>query len=78
MQVLFFNQSNILYYLPGTKLYSRTICRNIWNKMIRNQLLIQAGKYIGKDFYNKYIITTDDMMLNIIVKNRTNKICLNL
>ena len=48
--------SNILYYLPGTKLYSRTICRNIWNKMIRNQLLIQAGKYIGKDFYNKYII----------------------
>ena len=59
--------SNILYYLPGTKLYSRTICRNIWNKMIRNQLLIQAGKYIGKDFYNKYIITTDDMMLNIIV-----------
>ncbi len=59
--------SNILYYLPGTKQYSRTICRNIWNKMIRNQLLIQAGKYIGKDFYNKYIITTDDMMLNIIV-----------
>ena len=35
--------------------------------MIRNQLLIQAGKYIGKDFYNEYIITTDDMMLNIIV-----------
>jgi len=59
--------SNILYYLPRTKQYSRTICRNIWNKMIRNQLLIQAGKYIGKDFYNKYIITTDDMMLNIIV-----------
>ena len=59
--------SNILYYLPGTKQYSRTICRNIWNKMIRNQLLIQSSKYIGKDFYNKYIITTDDMMLNIIV-----------
>ena len=35
--------------------------------MIRNQLLIQASKYIGKDLYNKYIITTDDMMLNIIV-----------
>lgn len=59
--------SNILYYLPGTKQYSRTICRNIWNKMIRNQLLIKASKYIGKDFYNEYIITTDDMMLNIIV-----------
>ena len=35
--------------------------------MIRNQLLIQTGRYIGKDFYHKYIITTDDMMLNIIV-----------
>ena len=58
--------SNILYYLPGTIQYSRTICRNIWNKMIRNQILIQASQYIGKDFYNEYIITTDDMMLNII------------
>ena len=58
--------SNILYYLPGTNQYSRTICRNIWNKMIRNQIFIQASKYIGKDFYNEYIITTDDMMLNII------------
>ena len=58
--------SNILYYLPGTIQYSRTICRNIWNKMIRNQIFIQASKYIGKDFYNEYIITTDDMMLNII------------
>ena len=59
--------SNILYYLPGTNQYSRTICRNIWNKMIRSHLLIQASKYIGKNFYNQYIITTDDMMLNIIV-----------
>ena len=59
--------SNILYYSPGTNQYSRTICRNIWNKMIRRQLLIQASKYIGKNYYNKYIITTDDMMLNIIV-----------
>ena len=59
--------SNILYYFPGTKQYSRTICRNIWNKMIRNKLLIQASNYIGKDFYNEYIITTDDMMLNVIV-----------
>ena len=58
--------SNILYYLPNTKEYSRTICRNIWNKMIRTQILIQTSKYIGNDFYHEYIITTDDMMLNII------------
>ena len=35
--------------------------------MIRNKLLVQASNYIGKDFYNEYIITTDDMMLNVIV-----------
>ena len=42
--------SNILYYLPNTKEYSRTICRNIWNKMIRTQILIQTSKYIGNNF----------------------------
>ena len=58
--------SNILYYIPGTNNYSRTICRNIWNKMIRAEIFIQASNYIGKEYYNKYIITADDMLLNIV------------
>ena len=58
--------SNILYYWPNTKKFSRTICRNIWNKMIRIDILIQASNYIGKEYYNEYIIVTDDMILNVI------------
>ena len=58
--------SNILYYWPNTKEYSRTICRNIWNKMIKAKILILANNYIGKDYYDEYIIVTDDMILNVI------------
>ena len=58
--------SNILYFLPKTKEYSHTICRNIWNKMIRKNILIQSSNYIGKKYYNEYIITADDIILNII------------
>ena len=58
--------SNILYYVPETKKYSHTICRNIWNKMIRKNIFIEAINYIGKKYFSKYIITSDDMVLNII------------
>ena len=58
--------SNILYYLPGTKELSKTICRNIWNKLIRREILIQMNDYIGKEYYNEYIVTADDMLMNII------------
>ena len=58
--------SEILYYLPGTKQNSRTICRNIWNKMIRKKVLIKTNNYIGKGYYNKILVTSDDMMINLI------------
>jgi len=58
--------SNILYFFPGTKEYSRTICRNIWNKLIRREIFIQTSDYIGKEYYNEYIITADDMLMNIV------------
>ena len=58
--------SSILHYLPGTNNYSRTICRNIWNKLIRSEIFIHSSNYIGKDYYNQYIITADDMLLNIV------------
>ena len=38
--------SKLLYHFPNSNEYSRTICRNIWNKMIRNDLFIKASKYI--------------------------------
>ena len=58
--------SNILYYDPSTKEYSRTICRNIWNKMIKKKVFIKTKKYIGKNYYKLKLITADDMMINII------------
>ena len=58
--------SEILYYSPGTKELSHTICRNIWNKLIRRDIFIKTYKYIGKEYYNEFIITADDMIMNII------------
>ena len=58
--------SEILYYLPGTNKNTRTICRNIWNKMIKKKVLIKTKNYIGKEYYNKILVTSDDMMINII------------
>ena len=57
--------SNLLYHFPNSNEYSRTICRNIWNKMIRNDIFIKASKYIGNDYYNEYMIIGDDMLMNI-------------
>ena len=59
--------SNLLYYLPGTQEYSKTICRNIWNKIIRRQVFLQVDKYIGQDYYDAFVITADDMIMNVIV-----------
>ena len=59
--------SNLLYYLPGTKDYSYTICRNIWNKMIKKKLFLDMNNYMGNEYLNKIIITTDDMIMNIII-----------
>ena len=58
--------SNILYYSPGTKQYSKTICRNIWNKIIRRKVFLKADDYIGKEYYEAFVITADDMLMNII------------
>ena len=58
--------SEILFYLPGTNIVSKTICRTIWNKIIRRELLIKTYNYIGKEYYDDYVITADDMLMNII------------
>ena len=58
--------SNLLFYNPGTNEYSKTICRNIWNKMIRKEPLVKMIEYIGFDYYYNFVITADDMIMNII------------
>ena len=58
--------SNILFYLPGTNKYSQTICRNIWNKLIRKDIFIRIKNYLGKEYYHKFILSADDMIMNIV------------
>ena len=58
--------SSLLYYSPGTKEYSKTICRNIWNKIIRRKIFLKVDKYIGKEYYKAFVITADDMVMNMI------------
>ena len=58
--------SNLLFYSPGTKEYSKTICRNIWNKIIRRKVFLKVDEYIGKQYYDSFVITADDMIMNVI------------
>ena len=59
--------SNLLFYYPGTTQYYKTICRNIWNKMIRKEPLEKMIKYIGYEYYHNFVvITSDDMIMNIL------------
>ena len=69
--------SSILFYLPGTNKYSPIICRNIWNKLIRKNIFLQINNYLGKEYYHKFIISADDIIMNIVsyqfANNYTNK-----
>ena len=53
--------------MPGSKNYTKTICRNIWNKVIRRKVFLKVDKYVGKEYYDAFVITADDMLMNIIV-----------
>jgi len=59
--------SDLLFYKPGTKEVSQTICRNMWNKIINRKAFIKMYNWIGLDYYNRFIITADDMFMNIVV-----------
>jgi glycosyltransferase involved in cell wall biosynthesis len=59
--------SDLLFYKPGTKEVSKTICRNIWNKIIKRQLFLKMHNWIGMDYYNSFILIADDMIMNIIL-----------
>lgn len=58
--------SNIIFYKPNTYKYSEVICRTIWNKIIRRNILLKTIDYIQNDFKNKFLITADDTPINII------------
>ena len=64
--------SNIIFYIPRTNNYTAIICRTIWNKLIRKNILLKAIDYINKDFNNQYLITADDTPINIMIFQNAN------
>ena len=69
--------SNIIFYKPQTKQLSWIICRILWNKIIKTNILLKTINYIGNDYYqNHYMIMAEDTMINIILfhysRNYTN------
>ena len=58
--------SEILFHLPNNNMYTYSICRNIWNKMIRRTIFLEVHNYIGLDYFNDFVITADDMSINVI------------
>jgi len=59
--------SNILFLDPEKNNYSEVICRPIWNKMIRKNIILQSIKFIGKYYYNNVNFNfAEDTILNIL------------
>ena len=66
------NLSEILFKEPNNDSYTHTICRNIWNKMIRKKIFFNAYEFIGLEYLNNFVITADDMALNAIIYHFAN------
>jgi glycosyltransferase involved in cell wall biosynthesis len=65
--------SSNIYYKPNSKNYSSIICRTLWNKIIKRNLVLKSIKYIGNSYYEKYyIVVGEDTILNIILFNFAN------
>ncbi len=60
--------SNILFYVPNSKEYSQIICRTIWNKLIRNEIIKKSINYLNNDYFrNQFLIAADDTPINILI-----------
>lgn len=58
--------SDLLFYIPNTKKYSKIFCQLTGNKIFRKEILLKAVNYIGKDYYKKIFITADDTLINLV------------
>lgn len=58
--------SRLLFKDPDKNIYSSSICRSIWNKMIRKSIFLDMHEFIGNDYLNQYVIIADDMLINAI------------
>lgn len=58
--------SSIFFFNYSDTKYSSVQCRNIWNKSIRREILLNTINYIGVDYYKKFFITAEDTIINLI------------
>ena len=56
--------SDIFFYHPIYKNISSVQCRNIWNKIIRREVLLNTINYIGNEYYKEFFITAEDTIIN--------------
>ena len=61
--------SNILFNEPKSNNITSIICRTIWNKIIRQEIMIKAVYYVERFFKSRFLITADDTPINVMVFN---------
>ena len=57
---------NILFFKPQTKDYSIIICRTVWNKIFKREIVLKSINYIGDFYFHQNLIVCDDTMINLI------------
>jgi glycosyltransferase involved in cell wall biosynthesis len=59
--------SNIIFYYPRTNEISHLICRSIWNKAIRRNVIFKSINFIGEIIYKAFNFNiAEDTILNIL------------
>ena len=59
--------SNILFYEPGTLNSSEVICRTVWSKINRKDILLKTIKFIGEENSQiLYFNYGEDTIMNIL------------
>lgn len=58
--------SDLVFYIPNTKKYSKIICPASGNKIFKREILLKTVNYIGKDYYKKFFITADDTLISLV------------
>ena len=57
--------SNILFYKPRTLNYSEVICRTVWSKIVRKDILLKTINFIGNN-KNTKINYGEDTIMNVL------------
>ena len=58
--------SDLVFYIPNTKNYSKIICKSLGNKIFRKEILLKTINYIGKDYYKEFFITAEDTLISLV------------